>query len=91
MAINKLDTVNWIQERFKEIENSLKSFLKTVGYKDSDVVYVPCSGLTGENLVKPPNADALKSWYKGPTLLEAIGKLTNFVMQFYSVFVVCVF
>ncbi|MCL4141613.1 UNVERIFIED_CONTAM: hypothetical protein GTU68_052050 [Idotea baltica] len=75
VAINKLDTVDWSQDRFKEIESSLKQFLKTVGFKESDVIYVPCSGLTGENLIKSPTDGALKAWYTGPTLLEAIDKL----------------
>ncbi|KAB7499441.1 HBS1-like protein [Armadillidium nasatum] len=75
VAVNKLDSVDWSQERFKEIVTSLKHFLKTVGYRDSDVTYIPCSGLTGENLVEPPRDTALKNWYSGPTLLEAIDNL----------------
>lgn len=74
VAVNKLDTVNWSQERFMEIKTSLRHFLKTVGFKDADVIYVPCSGLSGENLVKPSTVEALNSWYTGPTLLQAIGK-----------------
>nr|XP_027230803.1 HBS1-like protein isoform X3 [Penaeus vannamei] len=73
VAVNKLDTVNWSQERFMEIKTSLRHFLKTVGFKDADVIYVPCSGLSGENLVKPSTVEALNSWYTGPTLLQAIG------------------
>ncbi len=38
-----------------------------------DLTFVPCSGLTGENLVAggsgPP---ALAAWYSGPTLIQAI-------------------
>lgn len=72
VAVNKLDTVKWSQERFNEIVAKLKQFLKQVGFKDSDVRYVPCSGLTGDNLiegVKSEDAD----WYRGKqTLVEAI-------------------
>ncbi|XP_027230801.2 protein HBS1 isoform X1 [Penaeus vannamei] len=75
VAVNKLDTVNWSQERFMEIKTSLRHFLKTVGFKDADVIYVPCSGLSGENLVKPSTVEALNSWYTGPTLLQAIDKM----------------
>lgn len=76
MVVNKLDTVNWSQERFDEIVGKLKVFLKQAGFKESDIKYVPCSGLTGENLVKPPTNDKLISWYKGPTLSTIIGKLS---------------
>lgn len=75
VAINKLDTVDWSEERMKEVRHSLRQFLKGVGYKDIDVTYVPCSGLSGENLVKRTAGEPLSAWYSGPTLLEAIDML----------------
>lgn len=74
MVVNKLDTVNWSKERFDEIVNKLKLFLRQAGFKESDVTYIPCSGLTGENLVKPPTDKDLLAWYSGPTLTSVIGK-----------------
>ncbi|XP_063381413.1 protein HBS1 [Cydia fagiglandana] len=74
VAVNKLDTTNWSQERFDEISKKLKAFLKQAGFKDSDVTYVPCSGLTGENLIKPSTDPKLLKWYKGPCLLDVIDK-----------------
>lgn len=74
VAVNKLDTSNWSQERFNEITKKLKTFLKQAGFKDSDVTYVPCSGLTGENLVKSPTEAELLKWYNGPCLLDVIDK-----------------
>ena len=51
IAVNKLDTIDWSKERFDEILAKLGKFLKTqVGFKDSDISYVPVSGLTGANL-----------------------------------------
>jgi len=72
IAVNKLDTLGWQKSRFDEIKSKLKPFLKQAGYKDSDVKYVPVSGLLGENLVSSPTSSELKEWYKGPSLLEAI-------------------
>lgn len=74
VAVNKLDTSNWSQERFNEIVKKLKLFLKQAGFKDTDVTYIPCSGLTGENLVKPPREPELLKWYSGPCLLDVIDK-----------------
>ncbi|XP_045454071.1 HBS1-like protein [Melitaea cinxia] len=74
VAVNKLDTTNWSQERFDEITKKLKTFLKQAGFKDSDVTFVPCSGLTGENLVKDSTEPELLKWYKGPCLLDVIDK-----------------
>ncbi|XP_031555843.1 HBS1-like protein [Actinia tenebrosa] len=72
VAVNKLDNVDWSEERYLYIVGKLRLFLKQVGFKDSDVGYVPCSGLSGENLVKQCTEDKLKKWYKGPCLLDRI-------------------
>lgn len=72
VAVNKLDTTNWSSERFNEICTKLKSFLKQAGFKDSDVTYVPLSGLTGQNLIGPPTDDQLLKWYSGPPLIDVI-------------------
>ncbi|XP_053680134.1 protein HBS1 [Anopheles nili] len=72
VVVNKLDTVGWAKERFDEIVHKLKVFLKQAGFRDADVTYVPCSGLTGENLVKEPTDLGLTQWYNGPTLLKVI-------------------
>lgn len=74
VVVNKLDTVGWSKARFDEISIKLKTFLKQAGFKDSDVCYIPCSGLTGENLVKPPTDEELIKWYNGPTLIKIIGE-----------------
>ncbi|XP_031356184.1 HBS1-like protein isoform X2 [Photinus pyralis] len=72
VAINKLDTVMWSQERFNEIVQKLKVFLKHAGFKESDVAFVPCSGLTGQNLIRKPTESELLQWYSGPCLLDVI-------------------
>lgn len=73
VAINKLDTVSWSENRFLEIASKLNAFLKQAGYRDKDVTFVPCSGLTGENLTSPSTEHALNQWYTGPYLLQVIG------------------
>ncbi|XP_068141958.1 protein HBS1 [Drosophila tropicalis] len=72
VVINKLDTVGWSKERFNEIVTKLKAFLKQAGFKESDVTFTPCSGLTGENLTKSAQETALTAWYTGPHLLDVI-------------------
>ncbi|CAL4068024.1 unnamed protein product, partial [Meganyctiphanes norvegica] len=54
---------------------TIETFFLNVGFKDSDVTYIPCSGLTGQNLVEASSDAALTSWFKGTTLLQAIDKL----------------
>uniref|UniRef100_A0A671WC53 HBS1-like protein n=1 Tax=Sparus aurata TaxID=8175 RepID=A0A671WC53_SPAAU len=72
VAVNKMDQVNWQQERFKDITSKLGHFLKQAGFKESDVFYIPTSGLSGENLVTRSSVSQLTSWYSGPSLLEQI-------------------
>ncbi|MEM3697450.1 MAG: translation elongation factor EF-1 subunit alpha [Candidatus Bathyarchaeia archaeon] len=71
VAVNKMDdpTVNWSQERYNEIKNEVSRMLKMVGYKVEKIPFVPTSGWTGDNLVKPSEK---MPWYKGPTLLDAL-------------------
>ncbi|XP_050805612.1 HBS1-like protein isoform X2 [Gopherus flavomarginatus] len=72
VAVNKMDQVNWQQERFQEITSKLGQFLKQAGFKESDVAYIPTSGLGGENLVTVCQSSELTEWYKGKCLLEQI-------------------
>ncbi|XP_048035244.1 LOW QUALITY PROTEIN: HBS1-like protein [Megalobrama amblycephala] len=72
VAVNKMDQVNWQQERFQEIVSKLGHFLKQAGFKDSDVYYIPTSGLSGENLTTRSKIAELTAWYTGPCLLEQI-------------------
>jgi elongation factor 1-alpha len=71
VAINKMDdpTVNWSQERFEEIKNEISRMLGMAGFKVEKIPFVPTSGWTGDNLVKPSEK---MPWYKGPTLYEAL-------------------
>lgn len=59
--------------RFDEIVAKLRQFLKQAGFKESDVTFVPVSGLQGENLVSAAKQPALTAWYKGPSLLQVTG------------------
>ncbi|XP_035176456.1 HBS1-like protein isoform X3 [Oxyura jamaicensis] len=72
VAVNKMDQVNWQQERFQEITSKLGQFLKQAGFKESDVAYIPTSGLGGENLVTRSQSSDLTKWYTGKCLLEQI-------------------
>ncbi|XP_053917466.1 HBS1-like protein isoform X1 [Cuculus canorus] len=72
VAVNKMDQVNWQQERFQEITSKLGQFLKQAGFKESDVTYIPTSGLGGENLVTRSQSSDLTKWYEGKCLLEQI-------------------
>uniref|UniRef100_A0A0M3HV06 Tr-type G domain-containing protein n=1 Tax=Ascaris lumbricoides TaxID=6252 RepID=A0A0M3HV06_ASCLU len=65
VLVNKMDdpTVNWDEERFKEIQNKLTPYLRKCGYNPkSDIFYIPVSGLTGAFLKDRPSAE-FGPWY----------------------------
>jgi peptide chain release factor subunit 3 len=68
-------SVKWSKERYTEILASLKPFITGCGYDpEKDCVFVPISGLNGDNIKEPINK-AVCNWYTGPTLLEIIDDL----------------
>lgn len=69
-----MDNVCWSEKRFMDVHTKLNTFLRQAGFKDNDVRYIPCSGLTGENLIEKSNRSEA-AWYKGPTLVKVIGNL----------------
>ena len=71
VCINKMDdqTVKYTEQRFNEAKQDVENLLKTVGYDVRKINFIPVSGWTGENLVKPSTN---MPWYKGPTLLQAL-------------------
>lgn len=61
VAINKMDTVDWSEARFVEIKQQLSAFLTAAGFQAKNLAFIPCAGLTGENIVdKAPEA---AGWY----------------------------
>jgi len=71
VAVNKMDdkSVNWGEPRYNEIKNEVSNFLKKIGYNPEKIPVVPISGWVGDNMLeKSTNL----TWYKGPTLLEAL-------------------
>jgi elongation factor 1-alpha len=67
IIVNKMDMVNYKEERFNEVKKEVETLLKTVGYKVAEVQFIPVSSLLGGNVVKKSNE---MSWYKGPTIIE---------------------
>ena len=64
VAINKMDLVDWSEERFIEIRDQFEEFLPRLDIKD--VKFIPISALNGDNVVE---FSKLTPWYEGPTLL----------------------
>ena len=58
-----IQQTEWSKERYDDIVIKLKTFLtKQAGFKETDVAYIPCSGLSGENLTNPSKEGLLTKW-----------------------------
>ena len=69
IAVNKMDTVNYDESKFKKVKEEVSAVLKTAGYKIDDVKFIAISSINGDNIVK--RSDKMP-WYNGPTLLELL-------------------
>ncbi|GMP83904.1 hypothetical protein CsSME_00037661 [Camellia sinensis var. sinensis] len=63
------------QERFDTIKLQLGTFLRSCGFKDSTLSWVPLSAIENQNLMEAASDARLVSWYKGPPLLDAVDSL----------------
>ncbi|XP_028064468.1 HBS1-like protein isoform X2 [Camellia sinensis] len=75
VAINKMDVVEYSKERFDTIKLQLGTFLRSCGFKDSTLSWVPLSAIENQNLMEAASDARLVSWYKGPPLLDAVDSL----------------
>jgi sulfate adenylyltransferase subunit 1 len=66
-CINKMDLVDYSEERFEEVKQELEDFSSKLGVKD--VRFIPLSALYGDNVVDKSKNMA---WYEGPTLLYTL-------------------
>jgi sulfate adenylyltransferase subunit 1 len=70
VAINKMDLVDYSQDRYNDILIDYAKIARTLGLRD--VTYLPISALKGDNIVdRSPNL----SWHEGDTLLELLEKV----------------
>jgi elongation factor 1-alpha len=73
--VNKMDIsgVDWSEDKYKSACTEVGNLLKMAGFKPDDVPMIPASSLNGDNVF---NKSDKCPWYNGPTLFEAIDKLT---------------
>jgi len=68
VAVNKMDLVNFSEEKFNEIRESYLTFAEQLP-GNLDIRFVPLSALEGDNVA---SQSASMPWYSGPTLLEVL-------------------
>lgn len=73
VAINKMDLVDFSQERFEEIKKDYESIIPNLPHnEDINFNYIPISALDGDNIVS--NSDK-SPWYEGLPLMKLLDNL----------------
>lgn len=67
VAINKMDLVDFSEERFEEIKRDYLKFAGGLGLKD--IHFAPISALKGDNVVNPSEH---MPWYTGESLMQTL-------------------
>jgi sulfate adenylyltransferase subunit 1 len=65
VCVNKMDLVEWSEERFEEIKAEFRAFAMKLDV--ADLTFVPVSALMGDNVVE---RSANMDWYDGSSLLH---------------------
>ena len=65
VCVNKMDLVDWSQERYEQIKAEFRSFAMKLDVHD--LTFVPVSALHGDNVVE---RSANMSWYEGSSLVH---------------------
>ncbi|MBV6492898.1 MAG: Bifunctional enzyme CysN/CysC [Turneriella sp.] len=67
VCVNKMDLVNFSQERFQEIEDDFKKLAASLSFKKTTLI--PISALKGDNIVNPSSS---MPWYTHKPLLKVL-------------------
>ena len=73
VAVNKIDLVDYSEDKYNEIKEAVSTLIKSVGFNPADVPFIPISAFEGDN-IKDKSENT--SWYKGDALIPALDKLT---------------
>jgi len=74
IAVNKMDLVNYSQERFEEIKTEIQQIADIVSFEGQKLQFIPISSLYGENLVRKSE---FTPWYNGKALLSTLESIEN--------------
>lgn len=73
VAVNKMDVVDYSEDKYNEIKDSVSKLIKSIGYKPDKVPFIPLSAFEGDNISEKSSNTP---WYKGKDLISALDDLT---------------
>ena len=70
LCVNKMDLVDWSEERYTEVVDEFRAFATKLDIHD--LRFVPVSALLGDNVV---DVSENMDWYRGPTVLQLLEEI----------------
>ena len=81
IAINKMDLVNFSEEKYQTIKDEIAFLASKSEYKKQNLTFIPLSALQGDNVVKKSEN---MPWYTGETLMHHLENLETEDIQDHS-------
>jgi elongation factor 1-alpha len=74
VGVNKMDLVDYSEDRYREAITEVKDLLDRVQFQTSDASFIPISAFEGDNIAEQSDETP---WYTGPTVVEALNDLSE--------------
>ncbi|EAX93636.1 Elongation factor Tu C-terminal domain containing protein [Trichomonas vaginalis G3] len=85
VAINKMDSLEYMQSAYEDVCNTLTEHLKRISW--SAVHFIPTVATDKSVLLNPKEK---MPWYKGPTILQAINQIPPYEYDINDSFLMCI-
>ena len=72
VVLNKMDLVDFAEERFDAVNKDVQKWLKSINIEPT--LYIPISAIEGDNITVK---SVKMNWYTGPTFLDSLDTLQN--------------
>lgn len=72
LAVNKMDLVDWSEEKFRQIEQDFRSLMWRFQFWEA--IAIPVAAVTGDNVASKSDKMA---WFDGPTLVEHLNDIPS--------------
>ncbi|WP_265107875.1 translation elongation factor EF-1 subunit alpha [Halosolutus halophilus] len=72
VGVNKMDIVDYEENRYREVVAEVKELLDQVRFDTEDASFIPISAFEGDNVADHSDNTP---WYDGPTILDALNDL----------------
>ncbi|MFC2174917.1 translation elongation factor EF-1 subunit alpha [archaeon] len=72
VAVNKMDAVDFAEDKYNETKDAVAALLKTIGYQTDTIPFIPTSAYADANITTKSDKTG---WYKGPIMIDALNAL----------------